>query len=129
MLAPRATIEVPAALPQGGGVLQMAGSLVLVLLVIGALAVLARTLQRVRGSHGAAMQLHGGLQVGPRERVVLLQVGDAQFLVGVAGGSVSLLHKFEGSLPVPAATAVGSPFAMTLQRLLHKDAPANENRA
>ncbi|MCB1870474.1 MAG: flagellar biosynthetic protein FliO [Gammaproteobacteria bacterium] len=34
----------------------------------------------------------GGVSLGPRERAVLLQVGDSRLLVGVAPGQVRMLH-------------------------------------
>lgn len=34
----------------------------------------------------------GGVSLGPRERAVLLQVGDTRMLVGVAPGQVRMLH-------------------------------------
>ena len=39
----------------------------------------------------------GGVSLGPRERAVVLQVGDARLLVGVAPGRVQTLHVIEGS--------------------------------
>ena len=38
----------------------------------------------------------GGVSLGPRERAVVLQVGDARLLVGVAPGRVQMLHVIEG---------------------------------
>lgn len=55
----------------------------------------------IRRSGG--LQLHGGrgmkviaaMPVGTRERVVLIEIAGEQWLLGVAPGSVNLLHRFE----------------------------------
>lgn len=101
-----------------GGVAEMLGSLVLVLVVIFALAALARWLQGARLGRGLAMQMQAGLQVGAKEKVVLLQVGDQQFLVGVSAGGVNLLHRFEQPVNVEAQPVQLSPFAERLRQAL-----------
>lgn len=107
-----------------GSALEMFGSLLLVLVVIFALAWLARWMQGARIARGAAMQLHGGVQLGAKERVVLLQVGDQQFLLGVAPGSVNLLHRFDEPVATMAAAApLPSAFAERLRQALGGKAP------
>ena len=56
------------------------------------------------------------LSLGTRERVVLLQVGDQQLVLGVAPGQIRTLHVLETPLPTQdeKPTAVGS-FAARLQ--------------
>jgi flagellar protein FliO/FliZ len=106
-----------------GSLLSLIGSLVLVLGAIFALAFVARFLQRARaGGSGGALQLHAGIQVGPKERVVLLQVGGEHFMVGVAPGCVTLLHKFMSSPLAPEARGTVIPFAERLRQVLHRDA-------
>ena len=79
------------------GLAQVTFSLALVLAAVFAAAWL---LKRVRGFNGArqdeTLRIVAERAVGPRERVVLLQVGERQVLVGVANGSVRTL------LEVPA---------------------------
>jgi len=86
-----------------GGVLL---SLVLVLALIVGLAWALRRLQSLRGGGLHAMQVVAQLPLGPRERVVLIQVGERQALVGVAPGGVTSLQLLEGSvMPVDAGAA------------------------
>lgn len=89
------------------GMLEVFGSLLLVIGAIFALAWLARWLQGARVARGAAIQIRGGAQLGAKEKVVLLQVGETQFLVGVANGGVNLLHRFDSAVtddpPPPGA--------------------------
>lgn len=75
-------------------------------LVLAAVFAAAWLLRRVRGLSGRAAT--GGIEVvaeravGPRERVVLLQVGRRQVLVGVAQGSVRALESFDAPPAEPA---------------------------
>lgn len=82
---------------------QVAFSLALVLAAVFAAAWL---LKRMRGfgntRDDSAITVVAERAVGPRERVVLLQVGADRVLVGVANGSVRALHTSSaGTAPVP----------------------------
>ncbi|EAR20659.1 flagellar biosynthetic protein FliO [Nitrococcus mobilis] len=96
--------------------------------VLAAIIGLAWLLRRVvRFNHGAAGQLRilGGLAVGSRERIVLVQVGKAQLLVGVAPGRVQTLHVLDEPIEVPAVAAPGADgrsvsFAQRLRAVLEE---------
>lgn len=69
--------------------------------VIAAIIGLTWFLRRIGGitqNTGSQLKILGGLAVGQRERVVLLQVGDQQLLIGVAPGRVQTLHVLEQPL-------------------------------
>ncbi len=101
------------------GALEMLGSLILVLGVIFALAWLARWLQGARAARGATLQVKGGAQLGAKEKVVLLQVGEHEFLLGVAPGSVNLLHRFDAPVSPAAAEPLRVPaFAERLRQAM-----------
>lgn len=103
------------------GVASMFFSLGLVIALIFALAYVVRRMQNLRGIRRGSLQLIGGLAVGSKERVVLVQLGDQQYLLGVAPGSVNLLQRIEAS-DIPAApqaeTMPMSAFAERLRELL-----------
>jgi len=64
-------------------------------LVLGAVALAAWLLRRFAGGQhmgGGSMRVIGGVAVGPKERVVLVEVGDVWLVVGVAPGQVNALH-------------------------------------
>jgi flagellar protein FliO/FliZ len=86
-----------------GGTLEVTFALLLVLGVIALLAWLARRMQRISGGVGGRdrIQMLGDRSVGPKERLVLVRIGDTDILVGVAAGNVRMLHVF----PVGANTA------------------------
>ncbi|MGF1689559.1 flagellar biosynthetic protein FliO, partial [Photobacterium japonica] len=60
------------------------------------------------------------LPVGQRERIVLLQVGDEQMLVGVTQQQISLLGKLDTPLPTEAELP-GGDFAQQLSKMLNKN--------
>lgn len=111
----------------GGGTLEITVTL---LIVVGFLAGLAWFAKRLRGgfkSGGARIQVLGAQPVGPKERVVLVRVGETDVLVGVGSGSVNTLHVFPaGSLakfepPEAPATAPGqADFRSLLMKALGK---------
>lgn len=88
----------PASLNQ---LLQVAGGLLAVVVVIFALAWLLRRVGMVNGVAGSALRVLGALSVGQREKLVLVQVGDKQLLVGVTPGSVTTLHVLETPIEIP----------------------------
>ena len=100
------------------GVLQMMASLLLVLGLIFGLAWLLRRVQGLRPGAAALLRINGGVQVGARERVLMVQAGDVHLLIGVAPGRVNLLHQFSEA-PKLAEAAVTTPaFAEALKRAL-----------
>lgn len=93
-------------------------------LVLGAIAGTAWLLRRLapgQVSAAGSLRVVGGVAVGPKERVVLVDVGDTRLVLGVAPGRVSTLHQ----MPRPAvesapAEAVAETFAARLRGLLNK---------
>lgn len=97
--------------------------------VVAAIIGLAWFLRRVGGVTGQRLgdqlQVIGGLTVGQRERVVLLQVGEQQLLLGVAPGRVQTLHVLEQPLEQPttargAKRSTDGAFADRLRRVMQQ---------
>ena len=65
---------------------------VVIALLFGALWLLKR-LSTPRGAAAGVLRIVAGAAVGPRERIVLVEVGDTWLLVGVAPGQVNALHQ------------------------------------
>jgi flagellar protein FliO/FliZ len=76
----------------GGVLLETAGGLVLILVLIFALGWLLRRFGRLPMSAKGEIAILSGVSLGPRERAVLLRVGNTRLLVGVAPGRVQTLH-------------------------------------
>jgi flagellar protein FliO/FliZ len=103
---------------------QLTLGMLAVLLLLGGLAWLLRRSGRfTSGVHGA-LQILGGVSMGARERIVLLQVGKQQLLVGVAPGRIQTLHVL--AEPIEAAGTGTHPragFAQALDMALGRSKP------
>lgn len=97
------------AMPElGASVLQMMFGLAVVIALLFACLWLIRRLAAPRGG-GAAIKVLGAAAVGPRERVVLVALGEQVLVLGVAPGSVTRLHDMKRSeLPLPADAPAAS---------------------
>ncbi len=76
----------------GGYMLQLVLGLIIVLACIVVLAWLAKRMNRLQSSTGDMLKIIGGINVGTREKIVLLQVGSEQLLIGIAQGNINKLH-------------------------------------
>lgn len=93
------------------------GAMFALVLVIGLILVLAWLAKRMPGIGAAgntsALRVVGSLALGPRERVVVVAVGQTQLLLGVGAGGTRTLHTL--AEPLPAAPAKTAPaFAQLL---------------
>jgi len=80
------------ATPSVGGLGQVTLAL---LIVLGAVFAVAWVVKRMRGFGnrvGSAIDVIADIPLGQKERAVLLKVGNAQILIGVAPGQVNTLH-------------------------------------
>jgi flagellar protein FliO/FliZ len=94
------------------------------LVVLGLIIVIAWLLKRTgrfQMAAGGGLRILGGLSMGSRERVVLIQAGNTQLLLGVAPGRVQTLHVLDQPLVESAQSVSASGFADQLGRLLNKD--------
>lgn len=121
-LRERPSADVGSAVPAFGGhmVLEMVGALMLVLLVIVALAWLLRGMQRMSGNWRSDLRVVGQIPLGSRERAVVVEVGDEQFLLGVGPGQVRLLCRLDQPLADPSPDASASPPFKALLRRFQK---------
>lgn len=65
---------------------------------------------------GSGLKVVAALSVGPRERVVLIELAGEQWLLGVAPGRVNLLHRFEQ----PVLAASSDDFASKIRHLMQQ---------
>lgn len=95
-----------AALPDAGGsVLQMLFGLAIVLAMLFGTLWLLKRLSVPRGPGSNLMRVVAGVSVGPRERVVLLEIGSSWLVLGVAQGQVATLAEVPRQELPPAAGA------------------------
>jgi flagellar protein FliO/FliZ len=90
--APHAPASAVAAGPaSAGSLLQVLFGLVVVLGLMAACAWMLRRFTAVKAGNGASIRIVGGVSVGTRERVMVVEVGDQWIVVGVAPGQVNAL--------------------------------------
>lgn len=88
-----ATTVSPLASPiTSGSMLQVLFGLILVLGAIAGTAWLLRRIAPGQTSAGGVLKLVGGMMVGQKERLVLVEIGETWLVLGVAPGQVNTLH-------------------------------------
>lgn len=103
-----------------GGMLQVLTGLGLVLAAVVATAWLLRRFSPGQIGAGGAVKVIGGVALGPKERLVLVEIGETWLVLGVAPGQVNALH----TLPKPEGVAVeappggGNPFSAWLKQAM-----------
>lgn len=129
LMATGAALAAPEAVSPGvdaGALIRLIVGLALVLGVIIGLAWLLRRTGGIGQHAGGQMKVLGGLSVGQRERVVLVQVGKQQLLLGVAPGRVQTLHVLDQPLegldepPSRGGHRQDVPFAERLRDLMQQ---------
>ena len=103
-----------------GNFVQMFFGLVAVVALIIGLAWVMRRLGGVPGSAAGSLRVLAGLSMGTRERVVLIQVGETQLLIGVAPGRVQTLHVLDQPLPLDDGQLPKGNFAASLNAALRR---------
>lgn len=117
-IAEVAPTRVPTAGASLGGVVL---SLALVLALIFALGWALRRLQFARTGSDRLLGVLAQLPLGPRDRIVLVRVGDRQALVGVSPAGIRPLQLLEREIAVPADTGSNPPeFAGRLRELVER---------
>jgi flagellar protein FliO/FliZ len=100
---------------------QLTLGLLVVLGLIVSIAWLLKRTGRFQMAAGGGLRVLGGLSMGARERVVLIQAGETQLLLGVAPGRVQTLHVLDQ--PLQMSSSSGSGFAEQLSQMLKKGKP------
>lgn len=101
----------PPAAVSSGSIVQIIFSLLLVLAAIVLVAWLLKRINTTRQGSGSFLRVVGGVAIGQRERVVLVEVNDIWLVVGVGPGQIRTLHtlpKPEEGFAQPTASETGS---------------------
>jgi flagellar protein FliO/FliZ len=106
----------------GDQLVQVLGGLALVLALLGVLAWALKRVNQNRVLGGRNLRLVGGIALGARERIVVVEVGETQLVVGVAPGRVQTLHVLDQPLQAPAAEGAEAPsFGARLAQLMNRE--------
>lgn len=117
-----AAAQTPAPGSTGGQLAQMVFGLLVVVGLIFFLAWLLRRMQGAAPKGGQVIEIVGSRAIGPRDRLLLVQVGKEQILIGHSPGSIEALHVLAEPVEVPASARQATPeFAQRLMELMGKD--------
>ena len=111
----------------GGQLAQMVFGLLLVVGLIFFLAWVLRRMQSTAVKGGQVIEIVGSRAIGPRDRLLLVQVGKEQILIGHTPGTIEALHVLAEPVEVPASARQATPeFAQRLMELMGKDPKDNK---
>lgn len=100
---------------------QMIIALIFVLVAVVMLGWFSKRFIGASRSSGGKIKILSGTSVGSREKLMLIQVGEEQMLIGVAPGRVSKLHHFDNPVvEVADADPKLTPFALKLHQFMKK---------
>lgn len=92
-------------------------ALALIVSLLAGAAWLARKVSGGKGFGQGGMRVIGGVALGPRERIVLLEVGEEWLVIGIVPGQIRTLHRLaKGELPTAEAAGQRS-FAQWLHSI------------
>ncbi|MDP2243859.1 flagellar biosynthetic protein FliO [Pseudomonas sp.] len=101
------------------------------LLVIGLIFVLAWLMRRVQqfGPRGGqqVIKIVASQALSPRDRLVLVEVGGEQILLGLTPGRIAPLHVLKEAVHLPDGEPASSEFAQRLMGLLAKDSQRDKS--
>ena len=129
LLVPLPALASDAAAPSlsGGNYLQAMLALMLIVGLLAGTAWLARKVTGGKGFGQGGMKVVGGVALGPRERIVLVEVGDTWLVIGLVPGQIRTLYKMpKGELSAEVALTQGlqgGHFADLLKRVSQKGNP------
>jgi len=102
-----------------GQIIQMMVGLMVVLVIIMGAAWLLRRMRGMTGARNASLKVISGLSIGAKERLVLIEVGKEQVLLGVSPGRVQTLHVLEEPVTLEdSAENTNNPFLAKLQEAM-----------
>ena len=98
---------------------QVSLGLIVVLLIIGGAAWFVRKFGNFQVTSKGNLRIIGGLHLGTKERIVLLQVGKEQLVVGVSPGNINKLHILKEPIIIDEKNEISkSSFAERLSEVI-----------
>lgn len=108
----QATVSQPAAVP-GSPLVQVSGALLgIIVLILAAACVIKRMGFAPKSAGTRGLKVAASTSLGPRERVVIVEVEDARLVLGVTASQINVLH----TLPPAPADAEEKPASPRISR-------------
>lgn len=124
MAAPLAAMAGTAETPgvSAGTFVQAVLALAFIVALLLGTAWLARKVSGGKGFGHGGMRIVGGVALGPRERIVLVEAGDTWLVVGIVPGQIRTLHTMPkgDSLPEGLSPSADKPFAQWLKQIVER---------
>lgn len=116
-----ADASAPSAVTAGSMVQTLFSLLFVIALLVGTVW-LIRKMSAGRGFGQGGLKTLGGLSLGPRERIVLVEIGDTWLVIGIVPGQIRTLHRMpKGELPTEMVSPLSDhPFAQKLKQMVEK---------
>ncbi len=102
--------------------MKLTGGLLMVVLIIFGFAWLMKRFNLSQHSKNGLIKIIAGLPLGTRDRIVLLQVGEEQILLGLSPGRIRKLHTLSNPLVHLQEPVSVSAFSQKLDRIMGKKA-------
>ncbi len=100
--------------------MKLTAGLLFVVAVVFFIAWLLKRLNLTQNTQGGVLRIIAGLPVGTRDRIVLVQVGEEQILVGLSPGRMAKLHTLNHPVAVHEGAQIRSPFTQKINELMRK---------
>lgn len=100
--------------------LKLTGGLLLVVIVIFLVAWILRKFNLTQQSRTGLLRIVAGLNIGTRDRIVLLQIGEEQILLGLTPGRIEKLHILSSPLDCEDKEPSAPVFAQKLTQLMSR---------
>ncbi len=118
--APAVTSEAQTSV--AGQVVQLVLGLLFIVGLIFLLGYLMRRIGPLAAQGGQHIRIISSLPLGPRDRLMLVDVAGKQLLLGASPGRISTLHVFDEPVAeLPSQGTPGGDFAQKLQALLKRE--------
>jgi flagellar protein FliO/FliZ len=110
-----------------GTFMQTLLALGLIVALLGGTAWLARKVSGGKGFGRGGMRVVGGVALGPKERIILVEVGEQWLVIGIVPSQIRTLHRLPKGAAIPdeiGAPASDRPFAQWLKQTMERRSDA-----